>query len=112
MWDVKGYPLCPCGSSLKIGPRRAQEGSLYRVLLGGPVDHQGGRFVRECTIVPFKDGSQSIGYEVIPPSWQGYIFLEILPVGSVRGGNHRSEIFEGVDKTLRERKAHEGIEPY
>jgi hypothetical protein len=33
-------------------------------------------------------------------------------MGNARGGQHRSKIFEGVDKILREREPHGGIGSY
>jgi hypothetical protein len=68
-WDVESCPRCPRRSSLGVGTCRALEGSLYGELLGIPVHHQGGRFVMECTPVPFHDGAPSIRDGVIPPRW-------------------------------------------
>ncbi len=95
-----------------MGSRRAQEGFMYRELLGSPIHRQGGWFVGEYTPVSFQAGAQYVGYEVVLLNSRGSLLLEIWPVGSVRGGQHRSDIFEGEDKTLRERKGHGDVGPY
>ena len=74
-WDVKGNPCCPCGSSLGMGSRRAQEGSLYGELLRSSVHHQGGWFVGECIPVYFQDGAPSVDYGVIPQAGDIIFFL-------------------------------------